>query len=152
MKKIIALLLIAFTVSAFAACSAKQEETQPASSAPTVSPYIATPVDEPEWTYADGVLKLEDSKFIYAEGSDDILCFAIVGADKDDMELRFMLSDEKAAMTKEQGSKDGSYYITFNGEMIGKATLSDDCKIATVTAADAQGDITELATKIRGVG
>ena len=152
MKKIIALLLILFTVSALAACSGKTTETEPESSAPTESPYLATPVDEPEWTYADGVLRLEDSKFIYAEGSQDIICFAIVGAEKEDMELRFMLSDEKAAMIKEQGSEDGRYYITFNGDMVGKATLSDDCKIATVTDADAQGDITELATEIRGVG
>jgi len=144
--------MIAVTAAVFAACGGSTQATVP-TAAPESSeqPYIATPVDEPEWTYADGVLRLEDSHYLYAEGSDAILCFAIVGADKESMELRFMMSDATANMLKEQGT-DSRYYITFNGEMIGRATLSDDCKIATVTSEDAQGDITALATKIRGVG
>lgn len=144
--------MIVVTAAAFAACAGKTQATEPtAAESPTEKQYIATPIDEPEWTYAEGNLKLEGDNTTYANGSQEIICFAIVGADKESMELRFMMSDDIAAKLKEQPA-DTEYHITFNDKMIGKATLSDDCKIATVTAADAQGDITALATEIRGVG
>lgn len=152
MKRLIAILMTAVIAAAFTACAGSDKASDTSSTeAPTEQQYIATPIDEPEWTYAEGYLKLESGDGAVAEGSRDIICFAIVGADKESMELRFLMSDDAAAKLKEQPA-DAEYHIIFNDKMIGRATLSDDCKIASVTAADAQGDITELATEIRGVG
>ncbi len=141
------MILIALFALFLAACG----ETQPpataeASAAPTDAPYIHTQVDEPEWTLAEGTLTLEDGTVTYAQG-EDFLYFAIVGATPSEMELRFRLSDEKAAALT-----DGpAYYITFNGENIGSATLNDNHTVAVIKSADAKIEITELATKIRGL-
>lgn len=151
MKRFFALLLIAMTVLALAACGTNNQETAPVTvtEAPTESPYLDTPVDEPEWTLAEGVLSLEDNDNIYAEG-DDFLYFAFVGSTPDDMELRFRLDDVTAEMLMEQ-SPDNQYYIALNGERIGNAALSSDCTVAVISAKDAVTEITSLATKIRGL-
>ena len=140
-----AVLLIALT----AGCAKNPAPTEPAATeAPTAAPYIDTQIDEPEWTLADGELQLSDDTGVVASGS-DILYFAIVSMNDGQQELRFRLSDEKAATLK--GRDSAGYVISFNGEKIGDATLNSSGTVATVTAADAQGEITALATKIRGL-
>ena len=150
MKKLLILTAALLLLLTAAAC-AKEEPvpTEIPTEAPTDAPYIDTQLDEPEWTLAEGELQLQDDSAVYAENA-DILYFAIVTNPDGSQELRFRLSDEKAAQLAAQRPADGSY-ITLNGEKIGAATLSDDGKVATITAADAEGEITALATKIRGV-
>lgn len=125
------------------------EETIAATEAPTQAPYIDTQLDEPEWTLAEGNLQLEDADNIYAD-SVDFLYFAIVTNTDGSRELRFKLNDETAAMLKAQ-TADIQYYITLDGENIGKATLSEDGTVLTVTSDNANGEITAIATKIRGL-
>lgn len=123
--------------------------TQAATEAPTEALYIDTQINEPEWTLAEGVLQLEADDQVYADG-DDILYFAIVTNDDGTQELRFRMSDEAAAKLKTQ-SADLSYCITLNGEKIGNAVLNEECTVAMISAENAVGSITELASKIRGL-
>ncbi len=152
MKRFIAVLAVIMLIAALAGC-AKSEPieppTVPGTEPPTTPLYIDTPVDEPEWTLAEGKLTLEDDTTVYAEG-DDFLYFAIVGADPASMELRFKLDELTAAALSAQG-EGKSYFITHNGERIGTATLSADGSVATITSANAAEEITTLATRIRGL-
>ena len=152
MKKIIVSAIAALLLLALTACSGNNsatEEAAAATEAPTRAPYLDTQLNEPEWTLAEGDLQLEDDAKLYAE-KEDFLYFAIVTNTDGTQELRFKLNDETAAMLKTQ-SPDAAYYITLNGEKIGDATLSEDCAIAIVTAQNAAGEITSIATKIRGL-
>ena len=140
-----AVLLMALT----AGCAGNSAPTESvATQAPTAAPYIDTQINEPEWTLAEGELQLSDDTGVQASGS-EILYFAIVSDQNGQQELRFRLSDEKAAVLKDRES--AGYTVSFNGEKIGAATLNASGTVATVTAADAEGEITALATKIRGL-
>ena len=140
-----AVLLMALT----AGCAGNSAPTESAATqAPTAAPYIDTQINEPEWTLAEGELQLSDDTGVQASGS-EILYFAIVSDQNGQQELRFRLSDEKAAVLKDRES--AGYTVSFNGEKIGTATLNASGTVATVTAADAEGEITALATKIRGL-
>ena len=139
-------LLTALTVGCAGNIPAPTESA--ATEAPTDAPYIDTQVNEPEWTLAEGELQLSDDTGVVASGS-EILYFAIVSIKDGQQELRFRLSDEKAAALKDRDST--GYVISLNGEKIGNATLNSSGTVATVTAADAEGEITALATKIRGL-
>jgi len=140
-----AVLLMALTVG----CAGNSAPTESAATqAPTAAPYIDTQINEPEWTLAEGELQLSDDTGVQASGS-EILYFAIVSDQNGQQELRFRLSDEKAAVLKDREST--GYTVSFNGEKIGAATLNASGTVATVTAADAEGEITALATKIRGL-
>lgn len=151
MKRLLALITAIIILAALAACSGNEPEETAAQSteAPTQSPYIDTPVDEPEWTLPEGELTMEDKDNIYAVGA-DFVCFAVVGAQPDEMKLLFRFDDLTANMLTQQ-SKDNQYYITLDGKKIGNATVSDDGYTATVTAKDATEEITSLATRIRGL-
>lgn len=151
MKRLLAVITAIIILAAFTACSGggTEETTAPPTEAPTQSPYIDTPVDEPEWTLPEGALTLEDKDYLYAEGA-DFICFAIVGAEPDQMKLLFRFDDITANMLTRQ-SKDNRYYITLDGKKIGDASVSDDGTTATITAQDASEDITSLATRIRGL-
>ena len=150
-RSLLILLSVCLCALLFAGCGEPKTTDEPskATEAPTEARYLDTPIDEPEWTLIEGKLTLEDTKYLYAEG-DDFLYFAIVGATTDTMELRFRLNDGTAEMLSQQ-SPDNSYFITFNGERIGKATLTENCTVAVVKSADAEQDITFLATEIRGL-
>ena len=140
-----AVLMMALT----AGCAGNSAPTESAATqAPTAAPYIDTQINEPEWTLAEGELQLSDDTGVQASGS-EILYFAIVSDQNGQQELRFRLSDEKAAVLKDRES--AGYTVSFNGEKIGAATLNASGTVATVTAADAEGEITALATKIRGL-
>lgn len=143
------MILIALCAVSFAACGtnnpANKTETT-ATQAPTDAPYIHTQIDEPEWTLAEGTLTLEDGTTTYAQGQ-DFLYFAIVGATPEKMELWFRIDDAVAAGL----TPNPAYYLTFNGENIGKASLNDDHTVAVIKSSDAAGEITELATRIRGL-
>ena len=141
-----AVLLTALTVGCAGNIPAPTEPA--ATEAPTDAPYIDTQVNEPEWTLAEGELQLSDDTGVVASGS-EILYFAIVSIKDGHQDLRFRLSDEKAAVLKDRDST--GYVISLNGEKIGNATLNSSGTVATVTAADAEGEITALATKIRGL-
>lgn len=150
MKRIFIMILSVLCAAALGACA--QDVPAPAATeapAPTDAPYIDTQVDEPEWTLAEGDLTLEDDHQLYAV-SEDFLYFAIVGAQPDEMELRFRFDDVTANMLRTQ-SPDNRYYITLDGEKIGNASISDDGATATITAQDAAQEITALASKIRGL-
>ncbi len=145
MKKLVCILLTALFAVSLAACGAGNQPTEP-STAPTDAPYIHTQVDEPEWTLIEGTMTLEDGTTTYAQGA-DFLYFAIVGATPQEMELRFRLDDAVAAKLTDEPA----YYITFNGENIGRATLNENHTVAVIKSADAATEITALATKIRGL-
>ena len=153
MKRILLALLALLLLLTAAGCgkdtasSEEPEETQ--AQAATEAPYIDTQISEPEWTLAEGELSLQDATTTYAQG-DQILYFAIVTKDDGKQELRFRLSDEAAAILQSQ-SADVKYYMTFNGEKIGDAVLNDDCTEAVISEENAVGDITALASRIRGL-
>lgn len=144
---IIAVVLLMFLT----ACSPAPTpvETEAPTEAPTEALYIDTPIDEPEWTLAEGALQLEDDDNIYAESA-DILYFAIVTDSDGEQELWFRLNDETSNMLQTQ-SADNGYYVTLDGEKIGDATLNEDCTIIIISKEDTVGDITALASKIRGL-
>ena len=152
MKRLFALAAVVLIIAALAACGGDTAETQPAvTEAPTDAPYIDTQLSEPEWTYAEGTLQLLSAdNTVLASGKEDILYFAIV-TDKDgSQELRFKLSDAVAAKLKDQ-SADATYTMTLNNEMIGTAKLNSDGTEAVITADNTVGDITQVASKIRGL-
>ena len=151
MKRLLAVFTAILTLAAFTACNGNEpaETAIPATEAPTQSPYIDTPVDEPEWTLAEGELTLEDKDYLYAEKS-DFVCFAVVGAEPENMKLLFRFDDVTAKMLTQQ-SKANQYYITLDGKKIGNASISDDGFTATIAAEDAAEEITTLATRIRGL-
>ena len=148
MKKILILTAAVLLIAAMTACGAGKNtaETAAPTEAPRQASYLDTRLDEPEWTLAEGDLQLGDGNTVYAEKS-DILYFAIVTNKDGSQELRFKLSDATAAKLKTL-SPDTAYTISLNGEKIGTATLSEDATVATVTAQNAVGEITALATKI----
>ena len=154
MRKASILILITLLVFALVACSGNNDSTEnqtpAATEQETAAPYIATPVNEPEWTLAEGELKLEDADNIYAEGA-DILYFAIIGTNEEDVELLFRFDDTTANMLKQQ-SADNQYYMTLDGENIGNVTLNDDCTIASLKGQHSYEEMTALATRIRGLG
>lgn len=151
MKRFLIIALAILSVLAFAACGKKESAptTPPATQAPTDAPYIDTQINEPEWTLAEGVLQLEGGDTVYVDNS-GILYFAIVTNNDGTQELRFRLDDAAAAKMKAQ-DPENEYFITLNGEKIGKVTLNDDCTVATIKQDDAEGSITALASKIRGL-
>ena len=153
MKKLLmiaAVLVLLLTVTACGEDPAPAAPTEPAETqAPTDAPYIDTQIDEPEWTLAEGELQLEGEDDIYAE-SDDVLYFAIITNPDGTQELRFRLTDE-IADTLLQQDPDNVYYMTLDGIKIGEATLNDRCTVVTITEEDAVGEITALASKIRGL-
>lgn len=153
MKKTIiamlAILLLLFAAGCQDKPSDKADDAQPATEAVTEAPYIPTPISEPEWTLAEGNLQLEDQSSVYAE-SEDILYFAIVTNNDDTQELRFKLNEETTEMLKKQ-SADNKYYMTLDGSVIGDAVLNEDCTEVIVSQENAVGDITAIASKIRGL-
>ena len=152
MKRLLIIALAVLSVLAFAGCGKENSPaptTAPETQAHTDAPYIDTQINEPEWTLAEGVLQLADQNTIYAD-SKDILYFAFITNTDGSQELRFRLSDATAEKMKSQ-SPDTAYFITLNGEKIGNATLNDTCTEAIVTQENAVGDITALASKIRGL-
>lgn len=151
MKRLYLILAVVCLIAVLAGCNSGSvaTATEPPAQAPTDAPYIDTQLDEPEWTLAEGELQLSDSTGVIAENA-DILYFAIVSNADGSQELRFRLRDEMAAQLKGV-EPSGSYFITFNGETVGNAILNDDCTVATVGKDDANGSITDLATKIRGL-
>lgn len=161
MKKLLVIIAALLLLVTVAGCSKDEssatEKTDTASSAtaaaateaPTDAPFIDTQISEPEWTYAEGDLKLADQDNVYAQGQ-DFLYFAFVTNTDGTQELRFRFSDDTASMLKTQ-SPDIAYFITLNDEKIGNATLNDDCTEATITEENSVGSITENASKIRGL-
>ena len=137
-----------------AACGNGKSSSAPETKAPqpaTDAPYIDTQLNEPEWTYAEGTLQLLGAdNTILASGKEDILYFAIVTEKDGSQELRFKLSDAVAAKLKGQ-SADSQYTMTLNNEMIGTAKLNSDGTEAVITADNTVGDITKVASKIRGL-
>lgn len=151
MKRLCLILTAVLLTAIFTGCSGGSfaTATEPPTQAPTDAPYIDTQLDEPEWTLAEGELQLNDSTGVIAENA-DILYFAIVSNTDGSQELRFRLSDEMAEKLK-GFEPSGRYFITLNGDTVGNAILNDDCTVATVGKDDANGSITDLATKIRGL-
>ena len=60
------------------------------------------------------------------------------------------VADAVAAKLKDQ-SADAAYTMTLNNEMIGTAKLNSDGTEAVITADNTVGDITQVASKIRGL-
>lgn len=159
MKKLIVIVAALLLLVTAAGCSNEETSTEKADTAssaaaaateaPTDAPFIDTQISEPEWTYAEGDLKLADQDNVYAQG-DDFLYFAFVTNTDGTQELRFRFSDDAASKLKTQ-SPDIAYFITLNDEKIGDATLNDDCTEATITQENSVGSITENASKIRGL-
>lgn len=152
MKRLFILILTLLLTAALSGCITHwppEVPTEAPTEAPTGAPYLDAQIYEPEWTLAAGELRLEDDDLIYAE-DDDILYFAIVENEDGSRELRFRMDEITANMLTQQ-DRHNSYYITFNGERIGDAEISADGTIATVTAKNAEDEITALATKIRGL-
>ena len=131
--------------------SAPASPTEAPTEAPTKAPYIDTDVNSPEWTPVAIPLFLKDNKYLYAEGS-DFQCFAFVGTNDDDVELRFMLDDTTANMLK-TNTPVSTYYISMGADEIhiGDVTLSEDCKIATLKGQHPFDEMTKIASKIRGL-
>ena len=155
MKRFLLICFIALIAAVTAGC-AVQPEAEPTAAPTEAEPQpqlhtvaADTAVEEPEWTLIAVHLTLEDNQNYYAEG-DDFLYFAIVGATEEEMELRFKLDEVTARMLSEQ-DPDNRYFITLDGERIGDAVLSDDCSVATIKGQHTYGEITALATKIRGL-
>ena len=153
MKRILLIAAAVLLMILTAACgkgntpAATEATAQP----PTDAPYIDTQLSEPEWTYAEGTLQLLGSdNTALATGKDDILYFAIVTNKDGSQELRFKLSDAVAAKLKNQ-SADAAYTMTLNNETIGTATLNSDGTEAVITKENTVGDITQVASKIRGL-
>ena len=153
MRRIAILLLAVLSVTVLAGCSGDVSVTETPTTAATekatAAPYVDTSVFEPEWTLAEGDLKLEDADHIYAEG-DDILYFAITGTNMENMELLFHFDDVTANMLTKQ-STDNQYYMTLNGENIGYVTFNDDCTIASIKGQHTYDEMTSLASRIRGL-
>ena len=153
MKRFLLIAAAVMLVLLTAACGNGKSSSVPETKAPpaTDAPYIDTQLSEPEWTYAEGTLQLLSAdNTVLASGKEDILYFAIV-TDKDgSQELRFKLSDAVAAKLKDQ-SADAAYTMTLNNEMIGTAKLNSDGTEAVITADNTVGDITKVASKIRGL-
>lgn len=154
MKRILLIAAAVMLALLTAACGNGKSSSAPETTAPqpaTDAPYIDTQLSEPEWTYAEGTLQLLSAdNTVLASGKEDILYFAIV-TDKDgSQELRFKFSDAVAAKLKDQ-SADAAYTMTLNDEMIGTAKLNSDGTEAVITADNTVGDITKVASKIRGL-
>ena len=151
MKRIALVLSAVLLLLLFAGCSGNggATESQTATEKPTDAPYIDTQINEPEWTLAEGELKLEDADNVYAEGK-DILYFAIVGTNSDDVELLFRFDDVTANMLKQQ-SADNKYYMTLNGENIGYVTLNEDCTVGSIKGQHTYEEMTSIASRIRGL-
>lgn len=125
--------------------------TEAATQPPTAAPYIDTQLNEPEWTLAEGTLQLLDSdNTVLASGKDEILYFAIVTNTDGSQELRFKLSDTVAAKLKNR-SADATYVMNHDDVKIGDATLNSDGTEAVITKENTVGDITQAASKIRGL-
>ena len=131
--------------------SAPAAPTEAPTEAPTATPYIDTDVNSPEWTPVAVPLFLKDSKYLYAQG-EDFQCFAFVGTNDDNVELRFMFDDETANMLKDN-TPVSTYYISMGEDetRIGDVTLSEDCKIATLKGQHPFDEMTKIASKIRGL-
>lgn len=131
--------------------SAPATPTEAATEAPTAARYIDTDVNSPEWVPVAIPLFLKDNKYLYASGS-DFQCFAFVGTNDDDVELRFMLDDTTADMLK-KNTPVSTYYISMGEDEIhiGDVTLSEDCKIATLKGQHPFDEMTKIASKIRGL-
>lgn len=128
-----------------------KEPSSSASQEATAAPYIDTQLNEPEWTLAEGTLQLLGSdNTVLASGKDEILYFAIVTNKDGSQELRFKLSDAVAAKLKNQ-SADATYVITHENDKIGDASLNSDGTEAIITQENTVGDITQAASKIRGL-
>lgn len=150
MKKILLMMTALLMLAAFAGCNnGKAPSSQETAPAATAAKYVDTSLQEPEWTLAEGNVQLEDKDNIYAEKK-DIESFAIVTNTDGTQELRFRMNSETATMLKKQ-SADNQYYITLDGARIGDATLNGDCTEAVVKQENVIGNITELASKIRGL-
>lgn len=148
-----AALLILMT-AVLAGCGAQTADpTEAATEEPTTSPYIDTDVNSPEWTPIAIPIYLKDNEYIYAT-KDDFLCFAFVGTNEDDAELRFMFDDTTAEMLKQQ-NPDNRYYISIGEDEvhIGDVTMSEDFKIATLKGKGQHpyDRMTSIASKIRGL-
>ncbi|WP_405341693.1 hypothetical protein [Ruminococcus sp.] len=154
MKRILLIAAAVLLMILTAACGKGNSSSAPATTAPqpaTDAPYIDTQLSEPEWTYAEGTLQLlgGDSTAL-ATGKDEILYFAIVTNKDGSQELRFKLSDTVVTKLKNQ-SADATYTMTLNDETIGTATLNSDGTEAIITKENTVGDITQVASKIRGL-
>lgn len=150
MKRLFVFAIALILLLVLTACAGNTAPTEPVvTEAPTDAPYIDTQIDEPEWTLAEGVLRLADAGTTDAEGS-EIVYFAIVTKTDGSQELLFRVDDAAAAALTAQ-SPDTEYYVTLNGEYIGKASLNKDCTVATVKQEDVEGSITALASRIRGL-
>lgn len=156
MKRLVIIAAVLLLLVMTAGCSDNESSSSSKANKPsseteqaTAAPYIDTQINEPEWTLAEGNLKLLDQNNIYAEGK-DFLYFAFVTNTDGTQELRFRFDETTASMLKKQ-SPDNAYYITLNDAKIGDATLNDDCTEAIIKEEDSNGSITENASKIRGL-
>ena len=131
--------------------SAPAAPTEASTEAPTATPYIDTDVNSPEWTPVAIPLFLKDNKYLYADGK-DFLCFAFVGTDDSNVELRFMFDDTTAKMLT-TNTPVSTYYISMGEDEIhiGDVTISEDGKIATLKGQHPFDEMTKIASKIRGL-
>ena len=131
MKRIILIAAAVMLALLTAACGNGKSSSAPETTAPqpaTDAPYIDTQLSEPEWTYAEGDLQLLSAdNTVLASGKEEILYFAIVTNKDGSQELRFKLSDAVAAKLNSDGTE------------------------AVITAGNTVGDITQVASKIRGL-
>lgn len=148
---LIAAVILTLSTALTGCGSAPAAPTEAPTEAPTKSPYIDTDVNSPEWTPIAIPLFLKDNKYLYAEGS-DFQCFAFVGTNDDDVELRFMLDDATANMLK-TNTPVSTYYISMGADEIhiGDVTLSEDGKTATLKGQHPFDEMTKIASKIRGL-
>ena len=138
----------------FSACGNTTQPTDAATEAATESRYAEpSDINNPELTLIAIPIFLKDGEYLYAN-KNNFKCFAFVGTNEDDAQLLFMLTDETAAMMREQ-NRDSRYYISIGEEEthIGDITFNDDCTIATLKEKGQQPYeiMVKLATRIRGL-
>ena len=151
MKRISVILLMIALISVLTACGQEQEATVQPTAAPqpqlhTVAPTTADA--EPEWAPVDCKLELISGDQVFAD-TDDFECFALSGSD--DSAVILLKLNDTAAQELVSLDELNDYVLTIDGEKIGGADLSDDCKQITLTGDYTYDELCELATRIRGL-
>ena len=151
MKRISVILLMIALISVLTACGQEQEATVAPTAAPqpqlhTVAP--TTAAAEPEWAPVDCDLELVSGGQAYAD-RDDFECFALSGSD--DSAVILMKLSDAAAHELSSLTELNEFSVTVDGEEIGGADLSDDCKQVTLKGDYTYEELCELATRIRGL-